>query len=232
MQSQIMSIISSNLLGYLWNSNSKNKNMGTLLDPINTAVSLSLLNHYPEGTKISIQNNEINFQEPGTIQGISRWGKGDKFEDLHNLINPIKKLLEKKTTQDLWGNDNQNFVFLCHSMHSGLSKLSETYKENQIAHHTLEFYKSLITENLQNKSHFLDKLTTEDDKSNYDIYQEFFEQWNSSEINVMVVLLENIGLENKKEIKDAYKRAITTIIYGHNNLIKNIIARVQSGIVS
>ena len=162
MQTQLMSIISSNLISYLWSSSSKN--MGTLLDPINTAVALSLLNHYPEGTKISIQNNEIGFQEPGTIQGISRWGKGDKFEDLHNLINPIKKLLEKKDVEDLWGEDNKNFVFLCHSMHSGLSKLSDTYKENQIAHHTLEFYKSLITENLQNKSHFLDKLNTDDSK--------------------------------------------------------------------
>jgi len=206
--------------------------MGTLLDPINTAVALSLLNHYPEGTKISIQNNEIGFQEPGTIQGISRWGKGDKFEDLHNLINPIKKLLEKKDVEDLWGEDNKNFVFLCHSMHSGLSKLSDTYKENQIAHHTLEFYKSLITENLQNKSHFLDKLNTDDSKGSYDIYQEFFEQWDKNEVNVMVVLLENLGLENKKEIKGAYKNSLMTIISGHNQLIKNIIYRVQSGIIS
>lgn len=230
MQTQLMSIISSNLISYLWSSSSKN--MGTLLDPINTAVALSLLNHYPEGTKISIQNNEIGFQEPGTIQGISRWGKGDKFEDLHNLINPIKKLLEKKDVEDLWGEDNKNFVFLCHSMHSGLSKLSDTYKENQIAHHTLEFYKSLITENLQNKSHFLDKLNTDDSKGSYDIYQEFFEQWDKNEVNVMVVLLENLGLENKKEIKGAYKNSLMTIISGHNQLIKNIIYRVQSGIVS
>jgi len=109
MQSQVMSLISSNLLNYLWNS-SKNKNMGTLLDPINTAVSLSLLNHYPEGTKISIQYNEIGFQPPGSTQGLSRWGKGDRFEDLHNLINPIKKLLEKKKMVDLWGEENKNFM--------------------------------------------------------------------------------------------------------------------------
>jgi len=230
MQSQVMSLISSNLLNYLWNS-SKNKNMGTLLDPINTAVSLSLLNHYPEGTKISIQYNEIGFQPPGSTQGLSRWGKGDRFEDLHNLINPIKKLLEKKKMVDLWGEENKNFIFLCHSMHSGLSKLAETYKDNQIAHHTLEFYKSLISENLQDKSHFLDKLNTDELKNNYDIYQEFFEQWNADEINVMVILLENIGKENKREIKESYKLAIATVINGHNSLIKNIINKVQSGIV-
>jgi len=228
MQSAIMNLVSSNLISYIW-ANNKNKNMGTLLDPINTAVALSLLNHYPDGTKISIKNNEISFQIPGNVQGISRWGNGDKFEDLHNLINPIKKLLEKKNEKDLWGDENKNFIFLCHSMHSGLNKLAETYKENQIANHTLEFYKSLISENLQNKSHFLDKLNTDEIKNNYDIYQEFFEEWNCNEVNVMVVLLENIGLEEKKEIKEAYKSSLMTIIDGHNTLIKNIINRVQSG---
>ena len=64
-----------------------------------------------------------------------------------------------------------------------------------------------------------------------DIYQEFFETWTSNEINVMVVLLENTGLENKKEIKEAYKKSLMTIIDSHNTLIKNIINKVQSGII-
>ena len=227
MQSQVMSIITSNLISYLWTS--KNKNLGTLLDPINTAVCISLLNFYPDGTKISIQNNEITFQEPGTTQSISRWGKGDKFEDLHNLINPIKKLLEKKK-MNIWGKENVNFKYLCNSMLLGLTKLSETYKNNQIAHHTLEFYKSLITENLENKSHFLEKIKTDEDK-NFDIYQQFFEQWNADQINVMVVLLENISSEKKIDIKASYKSALMIIINGHNEIIKNIINKIQSGIV-
>ena len=66
----------------------------------------------------------------------------EQLEDLHNLINPIKKLLEKKK-MNIWGKENVNFKYLCNSMLLGLTKLSETYKNNQIAHHTLEFYKSL-----------------------------------------------------------------------------------------
>lgn len=234
MQTQLMATISSTLLNYVWTSSSfKKKNMGTLLDPINTAVALCLLNHYGDGTKISIQNNEINFQEQGTMQGISRWSSGDKFEDLHNLINPIKKLLEKKNVANLWGDDNKNFNYLCYSMQSGLSKLAETYKDNLIANHTLEFYKSLINDSLQNKQNFLEQLNTENDmvKGNYDIYQEFFEDWTKEEINVLVVLLENLGLEQKKEVKDAYKDSIHRIILGQNTRIKNIINKVQSGMV-
>lgn len=234
MQTQIMTTISTTLIRYVWNNNShKHKNMGTLLDPINTAVCLSLLNYYPEGTKISIQNNEITFQEPGSTQGIYRWSQGDKFDHLHNLINPIKKMLEKKSIPDLWGNDNKNFIFLCQNMQNGLSRLAETYNENQIAKHTLEFYKSLISDCLQNKSNFLEKIDTdtEEMKGNYDIYQEFFEDWNKDHINVLVMLLENIGIENKKEIKDAYKKSIHTIIDSHNIRIKTIINRIQSGMV-
>lgn len=131
---------------------------------------------------------------------------------------------------NIWGKDNVNFKYLCNSMLLGLTKLSETYKNNQIAHHTLEFYKSLIAENLENKSHFLEKIKTDDDK-NFDIYQEFFEQWNAEEINVMVVLLENITHQKKLEIKNSYKSALTIIINGHNDIIKSIINRIHSGIV-
>lgn len=230
MQAQIMGTLSSSIFQYLWN-NRLNKNIGTLLDPINTAICLCLLNHYPEGTKISIQNNEINFQEPGTSQGLYRWSQGDKFEHLHNLINPIKKILEKRNIADLWGEDNKNFSYICHSMQAGLGRLAETYQENLIANHTLEFYRSLIEDTLQNKTHFLEKLDTEIEemKGNYDIYQEFFEDWTKEQINVLVLLLENLGAEPKKEIKDAYKKSIHTIIDSHNGRIKNIINRVQSG---
>lgn len=234
MQSQVMSTISSTIIQYIWsNKTSKNRNMGTLLDPINTAVCLCLLNHYPEGTKISIQNNEITFQEPGSTQGIYRWTQGDRFDHLHNLINPIKKMLEKKSEQDLWGEDNKNFTYLCHSMQSGLSRLAETYKDNMIAKHTLEFYKSLIGDSLQNKTHFLEKLNTdmEEYKLNYDIYQEFFEDWNKDHIGVMVMLLENIGMETRAEVKNAYKKSLQTIVDSHNERIKNIIYKVQSGVV-
>lgn len=227
MQTQIMSTISTSIISYIWQTNaSKRKNIGTLLDPISTAVAISLLNHYPDGTKISIQNNQINFQEPGTIQSINRWKNGDKYEDLANLINPIKKILDKKNEPDLWGDDNKNFIFLCHSMQSGLSKLADTYTGNNIAKHTVEYYKALIGDNLQSKTHFLEKIDT---SGNYDIYQEFFEDWTKEQINVLVMLLDNIGLEMKKEIKDSYKQSIHMIIDGHNLRIKSIIDKVQSG---
>ena len=89
MQNKLIGSISTSLLNYVWNSKSSKKNIGTLLDPINTAICISLLNFYPNGTKISIQNNEVSFQEPGTIQSISRWKNGDKYDDLALCIEKI-----------------------------------------------------------------------------------------------------------------------------------------------
>ncbi len=233
MQNKIMNSITNSMVSYIWNLKSYNKNMGILLDPINSAVCISLLNFYPCGTKISIQNNEISFQEPGTIQSISRWKNGDKYDDLANLINPIKKLLEKKNQDNLWGEGNKNFTYLCNMMMCGLAKLATTYTGNHIAVHTVEYYRSLISDSLQNRTHFLEKLDVdmEEIKENYDIYQEFFEDWTNEQISVIVIIIKNIDIEKTQEIRSSYVDSIHRIIYGHNLRIKDIIQRVQSGII-
>jgi hypothetical protein len=241
METEIMSTITNNLIKTVWTSNifSKKKNMGTLLDPINTAISLSMLNFYPDGTKISIQNNEIIFQEPTGYQGISRWKNGDSYEDIHNLVNPIKKLLTTKQNLELWG--KTNFEYLCNMMKLGLAKLAKTYKENQIANHTIEFYQSLISENMQDKTHFLEKLDTEpedmkerrlsDGKYAYDIYQDFFDDWDNKQVDVIVLLLKNMESEQKEEIRRAYKDGLHLVIGGHNERVKTMIDKVKSGMI-
>ena len=223
------------ILKSTWNSGifNKKKNTGILLDPINTAFAIALLNFYPEGTKISIQNNEIYFQEPWTLQGISRWKNGDKYEDIHNLINPIKKLISSKRNQLLWSDDIFKYIFL--KMKSGLERLAKTYRENLIANHTIEFYQSLITENLQNKSHFLDKLNTEPDElgeaETYDIYKDFFASWEFQQIDLLISILKNLEMENKEEINKSYRESVHLIMAAHNQIIKRIIERVKSGAV-
>ena len=239
METKVVNMVAESLLTNVWNANifSKKKNMGTLLDPINTAIALCLLNYYPAGTKISIQNNEITFQEPSTMQGISRWKNGDSYEDIHNLVNPIKKLLQTKEDTSLWR--DENFRYICETMKSGLSILAKTYADNHIANHTIEFYKSLIEENLQDKNHFLEKLDTapedfkdrrlSDGKFMYDIYNDFFEDWDFKQIEVAYTLLKNIGLEDKPEIKESYKECVHLLIKGRNQRVKQMIDKVKSG---
>ena len=73
-------------------SNNNNKNL--ILEPLCTIVKLILLSYKPDGTKISIYNNSIQYNEPSIIQGIIRNLNGDKKDDLHNLYHPFLKSFE------------------------------------------------------------------------------------------------------------------------------------------
>jgi hypothetical protein len=118
-------------------------------------------------------------------------------------------------------------------MKSGLERLAKTYSENLIANHTIEFYQSLITENLQNKSHFLDKIKTDPDElgdtETYDIYKDFFSSWEFQQIDLLISILKNLEMENKEEINKAYRDSVHLIMSAHNQIIKRIIERVKSG---
>ena len=121
-------------------------------------------------------------------------------------------------------------------MKSGLERLAKTYRENLIANHTIEFYQSLITENLQNKSHFLDKINTESDElgdetATFDIYKSFFGDWEFQQIDLVISILKNLETETKEEIVKAYKDSIHLIMTAHNQRIKRIIEQVKSGAV-
>ena len=62
------SLISSNIYQALskWALTSKEKNI--IIDPLSCFIKIGLLNFYQEGTKISITNNQIKFDEPNYFQ--------------------------------------------------------------------------------------------------------------------------------------------------------------------
>ena len=64
-----------------------------ILDPMSCLCKLGLLAYYPLGTKISITNNIITFQEPDNIQWVKRTYNGDGKNDISILYNPILKAI-------------------------------------------------------------------------------------------------------------------------------------------
>ena len=61
----------------------------SILDPLTCIIRLSILEFKPIGTKISLNNNKIKYNDPSVIQGALRWSNGDNREDLHNLFNLV-----------------------------------------------------------------------------------------------------------------------------------------------
>lgn len=132
---------------YTTNSADKNE----LLDPFTTLCKLALLNFHIDGTKISVDDNRIYFQEPGMTQTITRWYNNYRREDLHQLMNPIKKFEEMYYIYNEPG-----FLYIINLSIEGVNKLIKTYSANNkktgtsVVLHSLEMYKNILL-NLQEK---------------------------------------------------------------------------------
>ena len=79
------------------------KNKNSIIEPLICLVRLAILEFKPYGTKISIFNNRISYNDPNMLQGALRWSNGDTRDDLHNIFLPITKVNEwyDTTNQDI-----------------------------------------------------------------------------------------------------------------------------------
>ena len=112
-----------------------------IVEPLCTMVRIALLNYRNIGTKISISNNRISYSEPTMLQGTIRWSYGDTRNDLHYLLNPIKKAVSWFPPRD---NEHARTIFRIAKM--GLKRLRETYKKSNEGHlvcHSLDLYISI-----------------------------------------------------------------------------------------
>jgi hypothetical protein len=118
----------------------KEKNI--ILDPFSCLVKLSLLKYLPEGTKISIYDNKVYFNEPSTMQGVIRFMYGDGREDLHNLFQPIRKCAKW-----FWNNNNAEIRYLFGNAVAGIKQLKNAYTSWATIQHTLDYYILILIQN-------------------------------------------------------------------------------------
>ena len=127
-----------NIILHGWSVNNKN----FVLDPLTCMIRLAMLSHLPEGTKISIQQNRVTYNNASIFQGPVRWVSGDTRDDLHNLHNPLQKIT-------LWYHtDTDAFQFLLKKAIVGLQKVKHTYPEQSIITHTLDHYIGILESSL------------------------------------------------------------------------------------
>lgn len=182
----INSILSSSIFHIFNNVFNTNKEKDIIIDPMSCLIKLSILSFYDEGTKISVSNNKINFNEPCTYQGIFRYFQGDNREDLHNLYNPIMKCKNW-----YWNKDNEDMVFLFNTAKEGLKKLKTTYPENTIIQHTINYYIECIDKDNNNM------INTNEDNVN-EIHSFLKGLWSSNEINIIIQMLQEFNLKKKE----------------------------------
>jgi len=122
--------------------NERDKN--SIIEPLICLVRLAILDFKPIGTKISILNNRITYNEPNILQGAVRWSNGDARDDLHNIFLPITKA---SIWYDVKQKDIKNiFKFSIR----GLEKLKQSYSRNSTINHSIQYYIDTLKKSVNN----------------------------------------------------------------------------------
>lgn len=155
----------------------------SIIEPLTCLIRLSILEYKPVGTKISVSNNKIQYNDPNLLQGAIRWSNGDAREDLHNIFNPIRKAVEWFDKDD----EQISHIFKCSI--KGLYRLKKSYHPNSVVSHSIQYYIDYIDNNLND-----DKSNNKDKKMNSEtntLYLKLKEFWTPREI----IIINNLFLE-------------------------------------
>ena len=126
------------ILSNLFNEKDKN----SIIEPLICLTRLAILDFKPVGTKISIFNNKISYNEPNILQGAVRWSNGDARDDLHNVFLPLTKA---PIWYDVNKSDIQNiFKFAIR----GLEKLKRSYSRNSTINHSIQYYITCLRDSI------------------------------------------------------------------------------------
>ena len=119
------------------------KDRNSIIEPLICLTRLAILEFKPIGTKISIFDNKISYNEPNILQGAVRWSNGDMRDDLHNIFLPLTKAA---LWYDVSNSDIQNiFKFAVR----GLEKLKRSYSRNSTINHSIQYYIDCLRKSIQ-----------------------------------------------------------------------------------
>ena len=201
-----------NILSLNYN-NMSNRNL--ILEPFCCIMRIILLEYKSIGTKISIQNNSILYNDPSLFQGILRSFYGDNREDIHNLYSPILKGFEWYNI----GESNMNRYFF-EKLIIGLEKLNSVYDENTIIYHSISHYITMIKDLLETND-----LTKFKDirKQESPLIDNLRNIWDSDEIYIIYKNLNYINNSENEELKKTYIKSIEDILSYKEKQVENYI---------
>ena len=185
-------------------NNNLQKNL--ILEPLCCVVKIALIQFKDKGTKISIIDNSIQFNEPSVTQGILRSFNGDCREDLHNIYHPLLKCIEWFPLKD--------YELLYKECIKGLEILNSVYDNNTTIHHTITHYISVINED--NKIELPETNPIIDQLKNI---------WSQDEIKAIQELLALIINNKNREI---YINALNDIISAKEKIVCEYIKKIST----
>ncbi len=181
-----------------------------ILEPLSCILKLSLIHHKSLGTKISVNNNSIQYHEPTLYQGAIRTYQGDSRDDLHNLCYPITVALR------WFPKGNKHYDLFYEQCIQGLAYLKNNYDHNSIINHTLSHYITLINDN-----------NTEGDIPESPLINELREFWKEEEIEIIYMIYKYaLTLEDTEKI--IYLNMLETILTEKEKQINAFIQKIST----
>ena len=185
-------LLTSYSLYSLYSEAKSEKNL--ILDPMSCLVRLCLLQYKDKGTKLSVEQNRVSYQEPGLSQPMFRSWRGDCREDLHNLRNPLLQCIE------WYPKENAVHEYLYGECRKGLMILKNAYSTESTIHHTITHYISIID----------GEVVTEKKSEGNPLITHLQSLWSMAEIRVVHDLLRIIN-ENTVD-RESYIRSVCEIV--------------------
>ena len=182
-----------------------------ILDPLTTMFRLSMLSFKPLGTKLSVYKNTMNYVEPGAFQGVYRWTFGEGRDDLHNIYRPIQKFLNWYSRED------ETISKLIDFSIQGLQKLSESYTQDSIIHHSIKLYILMLENNKPMED------GREEKEVNNQIYDSFKGLYEKNEITLLVGILKLAKQEQDQEKVNSFLKSIDTLLLVKERRIHSIV---------
>ena len=195
-----------------------NSHKNLILEPLSTVLKISLLQFKEPGTKISVGNNKITFNEPSIIQGFFRSWYGHRREDLHNLYHPLLQCIE------WYDKNNIKYKSFYQECIKGLRLLLQTYDDHTTIHHTLIHYITI----LESKDPIEEE--NDEDVPVNPIVERFKDIWSESEIKMIYDILQLIISPDtiSSDFRETYCKVLEDIIESKEKEVYEYISQVST----
>ena len=149
-------------------------NKNDILDPLSLVIKLYIYSYKPVGTKISILNNKIEFQETGIFQSTVRTINGDTKNDLINMLFPLTYACEKYL--DYY--NKEKYIEIFEQVLTSLDKLNQVYQSNEITHN-IEQLKNIVSKFINEKKFNPQSIISNYNEPASELKKSFYTQTNS-----------------------------------------------------
>jgi hypothetical protein len=173
-------------------------NKNDILDPLSLVIKLYIYSFKPIGTKISILNNRIEFQDTGIFQSTVRTINGDTKNDLINMLFPLTFACEKY----LDVNNKQKFLEIFEKVICSLDRLNQIYKSNEITHN-IEQLKNIINKFIEGENFCPNTIILNYNEPASKFKKNFYTQtdtvWDNNRLTILTNYIEEVKKSESEE---------------------------------